>query len=288
MPVDIRNLIGSLVGGWPRRNDSAQIVDAFGWRQGSVFSIGLGKKAAKAAGLTLTEQDLLLVSSHDCDVCHGSFLAEPFVEVLVARRLDTDTPDGNFTHSKSHRSLQVATSASGVRRVYAMAIDERGRASRRLLTRERPAGQLETENADVLRRWLGGRYDRAAFPNEFARRSDAASKEMHKALARGALDLSGIFLSMTSEELPPGRDYEVTVIGTMGRGEFTEGDRLVAAMGAVDRFAAELDSCPGITVVHSSVVSEETFTLADLHDYQRWDVDYVTFRRPGSPAAPRH
>ena len=69
-----------------------------GWRQGSFLGPKLAKLACDYAPrkAPADRADLLVVSSHDCDIVNFSLEKEPVVEVLGARRVDAGKIDGPF------------------------------------------------------------------------------------------------------------------------------------------------------------------------------------------------
>lgn len=138
------------------------------WRQGlalsSESSAALGLIPSGAAG-----SKLAIVVSHDCDLPQmpGD---EPNVEVIIAERLVKE--NGNCTNGKNSRLLHLPFEISGVTTWFALSAPAKTSIAKDALashTAERNA-VLEQKNRAILRRWLGARYNRSAFPNEFENR----------------------------------------------------------------------------------------------------------------------
>jgi hypothetical protein len=138
------------------------------WRQGHALS----GESSVALGLVqsgATESKLAIVVSHDCDLPQmpGD---EPRVEVIVAERLAKE--DGNCTNGKNSRLLHLPFEISGVTTWFALSAPTKTSVSKDALAGHiaEPNAVLEQKNRAILRRWLGARYNRSAFPNEFEKR----------------------------------------------------------------------------------------------------------------------
>ncbi len=62
----------------------ADAIEKHGWRQGAVLGPARLRVARERApsGLTIADDDWLIVTSHDCDVVNDRLEKEPIVEVL--------------------------------------------------------------------------------------------------------------------------------------------------------------------------------------------------------------
>ena len=137
-----------------------------GWRQGSILGPELAKLAREHAPRTaLADQaDLLVVSSHDCDVVNFSLATEPVVEVLGARRVAAEKLDGRQQSGRNPRTLQILIDSNTGPSVLSFAAQNRWPVPRGLFLQEPPEADLPPKERRLVAQWLAKRYIRAAFP----------------------------------------------------------------------------------------------------------------------------
>ncbi len=250
-----------------------------GWRQGSIVDHDLALRLLghAQAAIELGDDDLVVVISHDCDICQPDLGKEPFVELLpchvLARR-----PQGDRTLMKNPRLLEFEVSVDNVPRVvYALAA-ERWSAPRDRLGGVRPSGYLSTRPVDLLPSWISRRYIRVAFPTSFDRRWKPAERAITRALSTYGEYLNALFVTMTDDELPEEADYRVALRGTMLRPDFDVPEHRRDAQHCLGAIASALDGCDGITVVADDLVSEADVSLDDARVMKRWDpLDIASF-----------
>ena len=263
------------------QNETEDITGVFnrGWRQLSILPAELAEQARAFAreSLNVTDRDLVIVVSHDCDVCSPNESGEPDVEVIAVSPLEG--VDGNFTYLKNPRRLQTLATIGDESVPCELRAHRRWWMPRRLLLRAHPAGVISTSPPDLLKKWLARRYERPAFPNTFVERLDDVDD-----LVRGAMEqhgdlISGIFVTMSSMgELSPDSDYIVTLVGMMREEDYLLHEQRQTVAGIVDQIAAHLDGCEGISVEDSDVLSEAAVTLSELRRYFRLDYDTLSYR----------
>jgi hypothetical protein len=111
---------------------------------------------------------------------------------------------------------------------------------------------------------------RAAFPDAF---NDRAKTSLDKLTDRGSSvakseDLiSGVYFLMTDQELPDNQAYEVTMYATVPVTMFDNPENRAAAQKVFDTIETALDSCEGIEIVESELVSEQDFTLDQINKF---------------------
>jgi len=91
--------------------DSGVIADN-NWRQGAILGADLALLAFKLAPKTVSvaDGDLLVLTSHDCDIVNFSIDKEPVVEVLRATaRASTSKIDKQQSWGRNPRQLELAT-----------------------------------------------------------------------------------------------------------------------------------------------------------------------------------
>lgn len=256
--------------------DDAGEVARKGWRQCSIAPTELAEEVREQEKTEIGRDHLLVVASHDCDVTNGSFRSEPSVELLVAR--PTQAIDGNCSLGKNPRLLHLEVLEAGVLRPYEFAAGERLMTSRVRLLRHEPADThtLAPEDVRLIARWMAKRYDRAAFPNAFNARWTPVRREIRKLLDRTGRYVSGLYLALPDDELPPRERYPVVVRGLIGVADAEGVARRLQAQECVDGLAGLLDGCDGIDVLDSALVREDEFTVDDLNRTKRWDWDWLS------------
>ena len=255
------------------------------WRQGRALS----PEAAKAISLVGEDHDdpIVIVITHDCDLVASSDV-EPDCEVIVGRIIDK--ADGNFAHSRNPRKLHISLSAGSVPVVAEfLARDKRFVEKSTILGHPpSPTAILRNTELDTLRKWLAVRYDRAAVPDEFDRRSkEGAYKEFQRVIARTEsyvlavlIDLDGgedierekesayslrIYLVYDVSEDPAAAHREVS-----GAAERIEAAFRKHYMEDGQWREIELEAC--------QAVSEDSITLHDQRRLREWQFDYLSLR----------
>jgi hypothetical protein len=141
------------------------------WQQGSVLS----DEAVNYLGLKGTEGSLYVVVSHDCDIaCRAD--KEPHIEVIEG--CPVAKISGQHSHGKNPRQLHLPiTGPAGMTYLELKAPEKRPVDKTVLVEKFRPSAVHSIKSVDLrmLQRWLGARYFRAAFPDEFNHRLKQSS-----------------------------------------------------------------------------------------------------------------
>lgn len=254
------------------------------WRQGSLLT----DTAAIELGLIQAgRSQLVIVASHDCDLTQSPEV-EPQVEVIVGTCIDRI--DGNCSHGKSSRRLHLEF--NGIPITAEFEATNKAAVSKELLANYQPNTNsiLSPENSHVFQFWLGSRYHRSAFPDEFERRLKEETK-LAKKIARavephGSL-IVGIFFDVDQgEEVDrTGEDDTYTLdIYILHQAEPDFHAAEAAATQAADRIVnnfreklfnptrtwkqIELRSC--------EVISESVLTYQEFKQLKRWRLDYIS------------
>lgn len=245
---------------------------AQGWRQGSVLPIELARELAAFANLTLPlgSGDLLVVLSHDCDICHRDIEKEPWAELLAVREIPQG-PAGDMVFMRNPRVLEFVGRLGASERSFRASASERGFAPRGRLAGIAPGAHLITQPPDLLAAWLSNRYIRSAFPDAFNERIDPALKGIARKLKAHGDALYSIYLLMEDEELPLDTPYHLVVRGTMLSGDFAVHERRVQAQLALGGLVAALSGCRGIEVIDDALVSEAEISLDEIRPMKRWN-----------------
>jgi len=224
----------------------------------------------------LANDDWLVVATHDCDLYSPDIGKEPTVEFVVASALGSGA-DGNYTNAKNPRRLDVQADFAGSGVSISLNAAKRATARRTALAGLAPDGSLADEQVTLLSKWLGRRYDRAAFPDNLNDRLRPVLDSIERELRVDGSQLMGLYVNLSShDELPDNETYEITLVGVVREG-ITEAS-LLDVRQAVDRIGAHMTRCDGVDVLDSSVRSERGMTLEDLRYFQRWEADHISYR----------
>ncbi|TFB71901.1 hypothetical protein E3O06_11620 [Cryobacterium glaciale] len=245
------------------------------WTQGSIVSGSDLQLSTQVVGGD-DPAALYVVASHPCDVVNSDFIKEPHVDILPMNQIDST--DGSFTHGKNPRKLHLDWNGDA----YAVDLIGRRTIDRRLLAGATPQGQLEAAVQRVLAAWLGSRYSRPAFADEFNARVEGTTSRIGKALKNNGQAMSGIYVATTLDELPSGSDYPLQMLFCMRTEDFVEPDLWGQVDEAAEQIAKLMRECEGVDLIDYEVKSEADTSLEELRTFARWDYDWLTFRTLGS------
>ena len=260
--------------------DSATLVK-LGWRQGSILGVELARVARNYAPerVTMSDEDRLIVTTHDCDIVSPSLDKEPVVEILRAGIVTSSTANRLYSGGRTPRVLQVAFQAGAEAVVLACSVHDRWTIPRDLLSCGAPQGQLADKERRLVAEWLAKRYIRAAFPTAFDRRWHTKRRNWQKLLQGRSEWLQGIYLRLdTLDELPEDTPYKCDIILAVPsdkRGDAGWPARVEDLDREVKAFWDQFK--PGIECSGVDLLGTDEITLADLEAYQRFDSDWVSF-----------
>ena len=249
-------------------------LKGLGWRQGTVLPADL---AAAVLGDRYQAGLRLIVISHDCDVTNDSLEKEPFVEVLIARRVEAaDATGGNYRWGKNQRIYQLDLSEGGAKAPYRIHVHDRLSLDRGRLVNHSPDSAVLLEPIDVQRLayWMAKRYRRAALPDSYNRRRVPVNSKMRRILSKRGDEISSLLLAVENAEKPPGEVYEIALYVVMLADTYSDTAMREDAERVLNDLAAALDDCEGIEVTEGSVVSEAHISLDDrryLHELDEFD-----------------
>ena len=256
-------------------------VAKLGWRQGSVLGANLAQFACEHDPRhgTVSDQDRLIVTSHDCDIVSPKLNNEPFVEILKGRVAAAGKADKQLSGGRNPRILHLGFNAGPADAVLICSVHDRWSIPRGLLLSEAPHGQLADKERRLVAEWLAKRYIRAAFPTAFDLRWRTKMKTWQRLLRRYSEWLQGVYLRLdTLAELPGSASYRchfilaVPVDKRTGAEWPAQRDRLERDVQAFwEQFK------PGIECAGVEPLGSDEITLADIEPYQRFDADWVSF-----------
>lgn len=265
--------------------EEVQWTRATTWRQGHVLT----PEAVQALGLLNAadpERTCAVVISHDCDLANDNLEAEPTVEVIVGRLVET--ANGNFTWGKAPRTLHYPAERAGTQVVTELVSTQKHAIQKSELAQFLPdaAFAVDGRALAVLRGWLGARYNRAAFPDAFVdrMRETKADERLAKALAS-----YGQLVSFVYFDLDKGQNLERAVGDAYQLGivlVYVPGDDPDASADMADEAAAKVEEAvrlrlknpAAIQLTRCFAISEDDITVSQARVLTQWRLEYMTHR----------
>ncbi len=266
----------------------ASKINLNGWQQGSVLPEALTKQLAADGFAHADGASLLIVLTQDCDLVHASYEVEPHVELIAGTLLES--VDNGLRHGRNPRRLHLDVEKATETVAVGFSIHRRLVVPRSVLEDHKPhdAIRLGRDERRLLCEWVAKRYVRAAFPDAFNERAQAAYRKIEKELKRSGERVTGLFLMIDpDDELEAGESYRI-VLRVVARSEAVSDEKTeITLVRVANAIADALASCAGILVEDHQLVSEGEFTLEDLRFFKRWDWDYRSHSgEPGGEIAP--
>lgn len=257
-------------------------LEEAGWRQGSIVNAIDLSTVLNDANYAIEEGMVLLVASQSCDIANNNLDSDPFIEVSVARSIDTLS--GHLTHNKNPRTLHLnIIRKTGDENVFTEDNLEI-RAYEKINIRKNVFASLSPDKNRSLEdrqlksyvAWLAARYSRPALPTTFndrVKNIDPRDKLRGKA-KKGNEFLLGIYVEIIPDrEIADDESYRVNLLGLLPAG-FKE-DR-TSAEGIINDFAENLKKA-GMDVT-SAVRTENEVSLALIGRFKRFYYDDLSFR----------
>jgi hypothetical protein len=228
--------------------------------------------------LGLPPEAIFIIITHDCDISQKSYDIEPWLEILAARAVKKI--DGSLTFGKNPRKLHFSIKQNNEERYFEIQINEKFRTPRSCLENTLPGAdcQLDRPLTHLIARWVGKRYTRPSFPDEFELRISAGDvrNKMKKCLTQYGTDILGIFIAVEQEEMPPEQCYNVILRAIISLEAAEDEGRETVAMMGTTMLQALLNQCAGINVIDAGICSVNEFTYEDMLNSSRWDYDYIS------------
>jgi len=167
----------------------------------------------------------------------------------------------------------------GVPGVCDLSIHDRVRVPREEFRGLKPDPEVAIRESDVplLARWIGARYDRAAFPTAFVERLPHGA--LRKIAKDHGHDVTAVYVQLnTFDELAGGTPYRLMIWATVRPDVFADQDKLLEVeQQFFDPFVAAIKQTPAIIVHAEQLLSEAQVTLADLKLIRKLDDwDYLS------------
>lgn len=237
-------------------------------RQGDIFDYSELNKLMNLSSAklnnTCANESFCVVITQDCDIVHENSEDEPYVEFLIGNTTQNKDSKNGKNPRKLHLDNNGAILEFIVHNRFFVKKDS-------LITVNFPEApfNLTSNNKRILQKWLGSRYTRAAFPDEFNRRLKKA--KVSKITEKGiSAKVSHIFFEVEDRELSSEEKYELNILLVIDSSN--EIDKIENAY--LDVF----DDIEGIDV-NLRVVNEDEVTLKDLRNYKRWNKDSISYSK---------
>lgn len=220
---------------------------------------------------------ILFVLSQDCDIV-GSEAKEPFLELIAARGIGSVSGDCQL--GRNPRILHLEFDSE----IIELSIHDRFRVRKGDFTSalRSSAGQLAKEQRDILKRWVGRRYLRVPFPDEFNNRLKGNEKRIAQFdKSPEAKDVSIVLVRLSSdEELPASVPYRLRIVLGVKDGLGPERKE------TIERHFEAAMTASGVIIDDLALREEDDITLRDLRSYMRWDKDYRSLPEDDARALP--
>lgn len=261
------------------------------WRQGNVIS----PTDAVTLGLTKNhdENAIVVVVSHDCDLAVDDLLEEPFVEVILGRRITQ--AHGNYSFAKHPRRLHLEFTYEGTPASIELTASARINVPKSDLANYAPDSRFSVPSPSlrILQSWLSSRYRRQALPDGLVERLKSVWPKLEKAGKANTAGIIGFWLDFAPDDnhLPQEELYEVwlNVVYSSDDPEY-ERRAITAAEILRSAFAAEFKKDGKWNLIElrrCEAVSERDFTLRDMRETVEYKLEHLSLRAdPQAPTSP--
>lgn len=267
------------------------------WRQGQV----LGFNAAQSLGLEHPDYPMdtaVVVISHDCDLANENLEAEPFVEVIVGRKVAKEK--GDFAWGKSPRTLHLEYNQNGSPVFLELVATQKARIQKNLLATFNPdtSFQLLPKPLSGLRYWLSVRYNRAAYTDHFVDRMKGAKLDEKLAnRIRKYPAISTIFFDIDQGEEKDhadGSPHELSIILAYVPGDDPDAtyDQVSPAEDEIEQlfidrvYDEKTETWQGIALRGCVLISEDDITVSQARTLSQWRLEHMSLRADDDQPTP--
>ena len=260
------------------------------WRQGHVLT----SETALALGLShpiAPESTCVIVISHDCDLANDTLQIEPDVEVIVGRNVHKG--DGNYFWAKAPRTLHVDVMQNGTATVIELIAAAKHLIPKRVLAASLPdaAYSLSGKSLSALRSWLGIRYNRAAFSDQFV--NCLSQSKVDKRLAK-IIEPVGSLLSAVYFDVDDGKEldhsdgspYVLKIVLAYPPGDNPEQtandveklEMAIETLFTEKHFDQVTDTWNGIALKACMSISEDDLRVSQARLLTQWRLEHMTLK----------
>jgi hypothetical protein len=256
-----------------------------GWARGRVLSPDHATKLACLMRIAETDythatENWILVASQTCDLLPFVDDSEPFVELIVGRPISV--LDSNRANLQSTRWLDVRVAPGG--QALRLSATQRYFVLRTALEDAAPdQNRVLDETATAkMGAWLGLRYTRPAWPDEFVSRLRPKERPLAKLLGKkqSAADIEEIWVTLDPrEEILSSDPYRLSIVFVISDDKLQDDPLLVRrANNTHAEMIALLQKCRGIEIDGdiSRVAPGSKFSWEEMSARDRWNWDYLS------------
>lgn len=244
-----------------------------GWLQLSIVPEELQEAVGRDSFANkIKKDDILIILSQSCDVLHHDYNKEPNVEVVVANRINEAGLNKVFFDTRHPRTLQFYINIDGEKLLFQIESYNKFSFPRALLADYEPRKNVKVL-LSTIPMWIGKKYFRPAFPDNFNSRLKPQDKAIKKLIERGHEPIDQFFLSINSlNELDDNQVYEIEMLGVVSdKSKINEASNLLSKLEGI------MNNCVGISASNFSARMDSDITLAVVKTYMPWiPYDYLS------------
>lgn len=258
-------------------------LELAGWRQGSIVKATDAALVTNGLGINLDQNELLIVASQCCDIASNRLDVDPTLEFSVAKLVDSLNPMMRFNQNPRILHLELLVQSNTEEAVTQQHIELAGHrkisVEKTLLNGLQPdqTRRISLSEKNAYIQWLGGRYNRPAFPTEFNRRLESEKNKIRKKVKAANSFLLGIYIELSpNTELSADETYSVNLLA------LTTADFKPSEVGGncvkdvVDTFVSAMSSKR--MNVKAKIAKETEISIATFRRFSKLQYDYISLR----------
>ncbi|RME60134.1 hypothetical protein D6779_02740 [Candidatus Parcubacteria bacterium] len=231
-----------------------------------------------------SDDDLLIVVMQSCDVVNSSLEKEPFIELIKA--VPSDSYNGQLINAKNPRKLQIEAPQPLGKSHLLLHIHDRIVLDRRFIeTTVLNPLCLDGEQLQILKTWLGARYNRASFPDKFMKWANQGISKLRDRLDK-QVDrehickyVEGIYMRVEPDrELDDGGCYDLHCFALISPSTPPKAQEKIQA--AMEEFVSKLpEGKISVQTEDSLVMNTAEVTVQEIVEYKRFYFDELSLKR---------
>jgi hypothetical protein len=253
---------------------------AAGWHQGAILDPTLMERL-RPHGVAARFTHAVMIAQ-DCNIVNDE--REDRIEVMLGYVPASGQETNDLAQGRNPRLYRTGTTETGL---CVWDIRERFTISKTDLSSVLGdavchARLMDAELRDV-RRWIGRRYTRPAFPDSFNVRISSADKEISKAVkSQEFKSVRGVYYLVTEkdEELPAGRDYHLKIAFCYVYNDSE--NPLPETKAKIDQYVSAVNGCAGVKLTGVLILSDADFPVSYLDSFSLYDFEARSYADPAA------
>lgn len=253
---------------------------AAGWHQGAILDpILMERLRPQGASTQFTHA---VVIAQDCNIVNDD--KEDRIEVMLGYIPADGQEINDLAQGRNPRLYRTGTPETGL---HVWDIRERFTIAKKILSSVLGEAISDVRLMDAelrdIRRWIGRRYTRPAFPDTFNARISSAHREIAKVVkAKEFTSVRGVYYLVTEndEELPAGRDYHLKIAFCYVHNDSE--NPLPDTKAKIDQYVSAVDSCSGVKLTGVFVLSDADFPISYLDNFSLYDFEARSYADPAA------